>query len=128
MLAVYADGGTIYPSQWVESSLQYDNGRLASNGQDPIQKDVLELIFRLFDRSGLALVPELQFDAPLPELERGQRRILAARQRDDRRVGRVCAHRSHPVDVVQDAHRVRGCLRKIDATSRPYEDPCSSPS
>jgi hypothetical protein len=70
MLAVYANGATIYPSQRVESSLQFDSGRLASNGQDPMQKDVLELILRLFDRAGLALVPELQFDAPLPELER----------------------------------------------------------
>ncbi|MGE5192912.1 MAG: hypothetical protein ACM3U2_10445, partial [Deltaproteobacteria bacterium] len=70
MLAVYADGTTLYPSERVEPSLLYDSGRLASNGQDPAAKDVLELLLRLFDREGLALVPEMQFDAPLPDLER----------------------------------------------------------
>jgi hypothetical protein len=70
MLAVYADGATLYPSERVEPSLLYDNGRLASNGQDPAPKDVLELLLRLFDREGLALVPEMQFDTPLPDLER----------------------------------------------------------
>ncbi len=70
LLAVFADGATIYPSRLIEPSVQHDNGRLASNGQDPVQKDVLELLLRLFDRASLALVPELQFDAPLPELER----------------------------------------------------------
>jgi hypothetical protein len=70
MLAVYAEGATIYPSQQSDSSLQFDNGRLSAGGQDPIQKDVLELVLRLFDRAGLALVPELQFNAPLPALER----------------------------------------------------------
>jgi hypothetical protein len=70
MLAVYADGATIYRSQLVEPSLQFDNGRLSAGGHDPVQKDVLELVLRLFDRAGLGLVPELQFNAPLPELER----------------------------------------------------------
>jgi hypothetical protein len=70
MLAVFADGGTIYPSRLIEPSLVHDNGRLARNGQDPIQKDILELVLRLFDRTGLELVPELQFDSSLPALER----------------------------------------------------------
>jgi len=70
MLGVFAEGATIYPSRLIDSSLRYDRGRLASNGQDPIQKDVLELILRMFDRAGLALVPELQFDAQLPAIER----------------------------------------------------------
>ncbi len=70
MLAVFADGAALYPSRCIGSSLRYDNGRLASSGQDPIQKDVLELILRLFDRAGLALVPEMQFDTPLPAIER----------------------------------------------------------
>ena len=69
MLAVLADGATLYPSRLIEPSLVYDNGRLAPNGQDPMQKDVLELLLRLFDRANLALVVELQFDARLPALE-----------------------------------------------------------
>lgn len=70
MLAVFAEGATIYPSRLIDSSLRYDSGRLASNGQDPVQKDVLELLLRICDRTGLALVPELQFDAPLSAIER----------------------------------------------------------
>lgn len=70
LLAVFADGESIYPSELLESPLRRDNGRSASNGQDPIQKDVLELFLRLFDREGLVLIPELQFDAPLPAIER----------------------------------------------------------
>jgi hypothetical protein len=70
LLGVYADGAAIYPSERLEPSLLFDSGRLASNGQDPAPKDVLELLLRLFDREGLALVPELQFNAPLPDLER----------------------------------------------------------
>jgi hypothetical protein len=96
MLAVFADGAALYPSRWIESSLRYDNGRLAASGQDPMQKDVLELVLRLCDRAGLALVPELQFDTPLPAIERllregdavdlqlldGEGRPLAEAQRD----------------------------------------------
>ncbi len=70
LMAVLAEGATIYPSQFVEPSLRFDNGRQAPNGQDPVTKDVFELVLRLCDRAGLAVIPELQFDAPLPALER----------------------------------------------------------
>jgi len=70
MLAALADGSTIYPSELLEPSPRYDTGAFASTGQDPVRKDVLELLFRLFDREGLALVPELQFSTPLTALER----------------------------------------------------------
>jgi hypothetical protein len=70
MLAVLADGATIYPSRLIEPSLVHDNGRLARSGQDPTPKDILELVLRLFDRANLALVAEFQFDSQLPALER----------------------------------------------------------
>jgi len=69
MLSVMADGSTIYPSQLAGSTPRYDTGVFFSSGQDLQRKDALELVFRLFDREGLALVPALQFAAPLPELE-----------------------------------------------------------
>ena len=37
--------------------------------QDPLRKDALELLLRLFDREGLKLIPALEFASPLPELE-----------------------------------------------------------
>ncbi len=69
MLSAVADGSTIYPSALLEPTPRYDTGVFFDSAQDPVRKDVLELLFRLFDREGLQLVPALQFAAPLPELE-----------------------------------------------------------
>jgi hypothetical protein len=70
LLAVMSGGGTIYPSNFLEPTPRYDNGTLGASGQDPVRKDVLELLYRVFDREGLILIPELQFSSPLPALER----------------------------------------------------------
>jgi hypothetical protein len=70
MLSVLHDGGTIYPSRVLDPTPRHDNGTFFGTGQDPVRKDVLELLFRLFDRQGLTLVPLLRFSTPLPELER----------------------------------------------------------
>ena len=69
MMNVAADGSSIYPSQTLQPTPRYDKGDLFATGQDPIRKDVLELLFRLFDREGLTLIPAVDFSAPLPELE-----------------------------------------------------------
>lgn len=69
MMSAYADGSTIYPSQIVQPTPRYDTGVFFATGQDPRRKDALELLFRLFDREGLTLIPALQFASPLPELE-----------------------------------------------------------
>lgn len=74
MVSVYADGSSIYPSQLLQPTPRYDTGLFFSSGQDPRRKDVLELLFRMFDRENLTLVPALQFAAPLPELEQLRRR------------------------------------------------------
>jgi hypothetical protein len=69
MMSALADGSTIYPSQVVQPTPRYDTGVFFATGQDPRRKDVLELLFRLFDREGLILIPAVQFAAPLAELE-----------------------------------------------------------
>ena len=69
MLAVVADGSTIYPSGLVEPTPRYDTGVFFATGQDPVRKDVLEMLLRLFDREDLRLIPMVEFAAPLPELE-----------------------------------------------------------
>ncbi|REK18863.1 MAG: hypothetical protein DWQ37_03395 [Planctomycetota bacterium] len=74
MLSVLADGSTVYPSTLLEPTPRYDTGLFFASGQDPKRKDALELIFRLFDRESLMLIPALQFAAPLPELEERLRR------------------------------------------------------
>ena len=70
MLAVNADGSTIYPSRTLSPTPRYDTGVLHSSRQDPIRKDVVELLLRMLDRDRLLLVPQLQFSTPLPDLER----------------------------------------------------------
>jgi len=69
MLSVLADGSTLYPSRVVAPTPRYDTGIFFSTGQDPKRKDALELLFRLFDREQLVLIPAMQFAAPLPEIE-----------------------------------------------------------
>ncbi len=69
MLTVLADGSTIYPSTLLEPTPRYDTGAFFASAQDPVRKDVLEMLFRLCDREDLQLIPTLAFAAPLPELE-----------------------------------------------------------
>lgn len=69
LLSVWADSSALYPSAVLESTPRYDTGMFFSTGQDPVRKDVLEMLFRLFDRANLTLVPTLHFTAPLPRLE-----------------------------------------------------------
>ena len=69
MLGVLADGSTIYPSALVGPTSRYDTGIFFTSGQDPMRKDVLEMLLRMFDREGMQLIPSLEFAAPLPELE-----------------------------------------------------------
>ncbi len=69
IVSVSRDGATIYPSRLLDSTPRYDSGALFVNGQDLQQKDVLEMLFRLFDREQLQLIPSFHFATPLPELE-----------------------------------------------------------
>jgi hypothetical protein len=69
MVSVLADGSAIYPSTLVEPTPRYDDGAFFATAQDPVRKDVLELLLRIFDREQMKLVPAVQFSAPLAELE-----------------------------------------------------------
>lgn len=70
IVTVSSDGGTLYPSDLIQATPRFDNGVFSSGGHDPIRKDVLELLMRLFDRAGLQLVPSVEWTTPLPQLER----------------------------------------------------------
>lgn len=69
MLSVLADGSTIFPSKTLEPTPRYDTGVFFATGQDPVRKDVLELLLRLLDREHLQLIPAVDFSCPLPALE-----------------------------------------------------------
>lgn len=70
VISVASQGGTIYPSRCLKSNPQYDTGTFFASGQDPVQKDVLEMLFRLFDRANLTLIPSVHFSSTLEGLER----------------------------------------------------------
>ena len=74
VLSVAADGSAIYPSRVLEPTPRYDTGVFFASGQDPMPKDVLEMLLRLMDRENLQLIPALEFAAPLPALEAIRRR------------------------------------------------------
>jgi hypothetical protein len=74
MISVVADGSAIYPSELLQPTPRYDSGVFFGTAQDPLRKDVLEMLFRLFDREDLRLIPSIEFAAPLPELEALRRR------------------------------------------------------
>lgn len=69
MISVLCEGGSLYPSALVQPTPRYDKGPFFDSGQDPVGKDVLEMLLRMFDRRGMKLVAAMEFAAPLPELE-----------------------------------------------------------
>jgi hypothetical protein len=82
------DGGTLYPSRLAPGTSKYESGAYFSSGQDPVRKDVLEMLFCQFDREGLELIPAIQFNVPLPKLEQ-QIRDDPSRARGIRLEGRA---------------------------------------
>ncbi|MDA1048883.1 MAG: family 10 glycosylhydrolase [Planctomycetota bacterium] len=78
IISVSRDGATIYPSRLLDSTPRYDSGALFVSGQDLQQKDVLEMLFRLFDREQLQLIPSFHFATPLAELDKLQQNPGAA--------------------------------------------------
>jgi uncharacterized lipoprotein YddW (UPF0748 family) len=66
---VMADGSSVFPCRQLQATPRYNSSRMAAATRDLPEIDPLELQLRVFDRSGLALVPTLQFATPLPELE-----------------------------------------------------------
>lgn len=66
---VLSDGSGLYPSEQIRFTPKFDSGIYAGEGWDPSRKDVLELLFRQFDREGLKLIPALDLNFPLANLE-----------------------------------------------------------
>ncbi len=73
-ISVLSDGSTIYPDAALLSGSRFDTGMYFLDGRDPVQKDIVELVCRVFDREGLAFVPAIKFTGMIPELEKEVRR------------------------------------------------------
>ena len=69
VLSIAGEGSTLYPSRILQPTPQYDGGIFFESGQDPQRKDVVEMLLRLCDRSGIQFIPAVRFSTPLPELE-----------------------------------------------------------
>ncbi len=69
VMTVACEGSAIYPSRLLEPTPKYDTGVFFESGQDAVRKDVVELLMRLCDRSGIQFIPAVQFSGPLPQLE-----------------------------------------------------------
>ncbi|MCC9605411.1 family 10 glycosylhydrolase [Blastopirellula sp. JC732] len=68
-ISVLSEGSALFPSPWIRTNPKYDKGVYFLDGRDPVQKDVLEMLLRQFDRAGLTLFPAIEFNAPLESLE-----------------------------------------------------------
>jgi hypothetical protein len=68
-LAALCEGSAIYPVDGIQPTPKYDTGAYFTNGQDPVRKDVLEMLFRMCDRAGLKLIPSLELSAPISSLQ-----------------------------------------------------------
>ncbi|MDA0657436.1 MAG: family 10 glycosylhydrolase [Planctomycetota bacterium] len=68
VLPVSAQGGTLFPSS-VWPNLPVFDRTASSNERQPIRKDIAELVFRLADRAGVRIIPEVAFESRLPALE-----------------------------------------------------------
>jgi len=69
MMAVYADGSAIYPSQLADPTPRFDRGVFFTAAADPLPKDVVEMLFRMCDREGIEFVPAFEFSGTLPAVE-----------------------------------------------------------
>jgi len=65
---VLGEESPFIPRQAIESTLRPEIGPIAEAADTPAA-DGLELALRVFDRCGLALIPTIEFAAPLPGLE-----------------------------------------------------------
>jgi hypothetical protein len=66
---VLADGSATFPCSRLASTPLHNTALMVAGANDLPSTDGLELLLRVFDRNQLALIPTLQFAAPLPELE-----------------------------------------------------------
>lgn len=69
MATFVSDGSALYPSQRLNPSPRYDGGIFLPTGGDPVRKDVLSATLALFTQRHKKLVPLINLNAPLPELE-----------------------------------------------------------
>jgi hypothetical protein len=69
LVPVYGGGAGLWPSELSRHAPRWGGGTTSEIGLDPVPKDLLELLCRVYGSAGLRLVPGMAFDAPLPAVE-----------------------------------------------------------
>jgi len=69
MISVVSDGSSLYPSEFLAPTPRYDSGVFLPSGEDPVRKDILEVIATRFDRENMVFIPAVDFCTPLIALE-----------------------------------------------------------
>lgn len=69
MVTVFAQGAALWPSGCTRGAPRWDATSASDAGGDPLPKDMLEVLVRVYGREGLQFIPALSFDAPLPAVE-----------------------------------------------------------
>ena len=69
MVGVYGDGAAIWPSDLTHRAPRWDSGGSFEGTLDPVPKDVLEILCRVYARQKLAIVPAITCNGPLASLE-----------------------------------------------------------
>ena len=85
MLAVAADGSSLYPSQLLNPTPKYDKGVFLSTGGDQNRKDVLTLAVERFETQGKSLIPLVKLNGTLPNLEYRLLQLRSGLVADDER-------------------------------------------
>lgn len=62
---VSAEGGSLYPSEILRPNAKFDRGMFFTDGRDPVQKDVVELLLQILDREGMHILLGIHFDGAL---------------------------------------------------------------
>ena len=70
LIPVYGYGASIYPSQYLGQSTNYDDGIDFSDGRDPVKKDIVRMILTIFERANKKLIPVYEFYSKVDELEK----------------------------------------------------------
>lgn len=62
-------GAGLYPSAQFMPNPRFDTGCFSADGRDPMQKDVVELLYRVLGRHGVRFEPLLEVSSPIYSLE-----------------------------------------------------------
>jgi Glycosyl hydrolase-like 10 len=87
VFSAYCEGAALYPGKVARSMPRFDRGAFFNTGQDPLPKDLLGLLSRLFDRDGLRLIPSVEFASTLDSLESLLRDLSPAERAGIRLIG-----------------------------------------